>query len=340
MTAETTHPAEEPGTPPVPRFRVSAPVTALAGVCRGNSDNRFPQLDSLVSQEVTEEMERPAVDVPVDPPASPSVPDPAQILQYEQINPGRIRDLPAYHMTHIAAEPHFPARHGAQTPFGWPGAFCLQCAPVVAVAPLRGSRTGVFLTIRSGGEILDSKVNPQTSPCNRLRSFGLVVEVEPESVTPTVCESGSLAFPVLDDVVEVVGDANGDSIGWSLVGIPAVKHDPESPADAGQGQEVAAYGKRPEVVSDAEGVLGRCLPFSIASLVASFGRLEGAIASSLKDCGRDFWMGFTDSVIEFIMGFLLAPGSVLGGPRRVPVVNLSAGFQHGEESVFREIGAQ
>lgn len=51
-------------------------------------------------------------------------------------------------------------------------------------------------------------------------------------------------------------------------------------------------------------------------------------------------MGFADVTIESIMGLLFAPSSVLGNPCRVPIVNLSAGFQYWKKPAFREVRAQ
>ncbi len=305
MTAKTTHPATEPGTLPVPRLRVSALGAALACVCWRDGRDRLPQRLRLVGQEVAKDMERPTVDVTVESSASPLVPDSAQILKYECIHPGHVCDFPADHMTHIAAEPHFPSRHGAQAPFGITGAFCLQCASVVAVAPLRGSRTGMLPAVGGDGELPDAEIDAQSPSCGLGRGIDLVVEVEPESMSPVVLQSGGLASPVLDNVPEIVGDAEDHRVGWRLAEPSAVEHDPESPADAGQGQEIAAHGERAQVIPDAEGVFGGRLPFTLATLVASLGRLEGAVPRRLEDGGRNLRMGFPDAVIESLMGFLL-----------------------------------
>ena len=350
MTAKTTHPATEPGTLPVPRLRVSALGTALAGVRWGDGHDRLTQCLSLVGQESLKEVKRPTVDITVEPSASPLVPDTAQILEYECIHPGHVCDFLADHMTHISAEPHFPSRHGAQAPLGGSGAFCLQCASVVAVAPLRGSRPGVLLAVRSDGELPDTEVDAQPAAYGLGRGISFVVEVEPESIASVVLERGGLASPATHDGAEVFRNAQDHSIRRDLQGgglqltlrfiSLIVEHDPESFTDAGQRQKVAAHSECANVVPDTECVLRWGLPLTLCALVAPFGRLKRAVSRRLEDGGRNLRVGFPDAAIESLMGFLFTVGSILGRPLGVSVENLDARFKHWKELVLREIWTQ
>ena len=328
MTAKTAHPATEPGTLPVPGFRVSALETALAGVRGRDGHDRLAQRLGLVGQAEKEDMERPTADFAVEPSASTFPPDPAQILEREHVHPSYLCDTPADHMTHVATEPHFPARHGAQTPLGGLGAFCLQRALVVVVTPLRGSHTRVLFDVGSGGEIPDSEIDAQPSARDLGRWLHLVVELEAESIAPVVLQRGGFASPVLDDIPEMLGDAQNHRVRSRTVSISTVKHDPESSADTGQGQEIAAHGERAQVISDIEGVFRRRFPFTLVAPVASLGRLEGTISRRLEDGGRNLWTGFADTVIESIMGFLLVVCPVLSCPSGVFVEYLDAGLEH------------
>ena len=340
MTTNTTHPATEPGTLPVPRFRMPTLETALAGVRRGNGRDRLSQRLSLVGQTEEKDMERPTTDFTVESSAPSLVPDPAQILKREHAHPGCLRNASTDHMTHIAAEPHFLARHGAQTPFGGLGAFCLQCASVVAVAPFRGSQTGVPFAVRSDGEIPDAEIDAQPPACDFGRGLHLVVKIEPESVTPVIFQRGGFASPVPDNVPEVVGDAEDHRVGWRLTEPSAVEHDPEALADAGQCQKVAAYGERAEVVPDTEGVFRRCIPFALVALVAPFGRFKRTVSRRLEDGRRNLRVGFPDVVIEPLMGFLFTVCSILGRPLGVNIEYLDAGLKHRKKPVLREVWAQ
>lgn len=340
MTANTTHPATEPRTLPVPRFRMPTLETALAGVRRRNGRDRLAQCLSLIGQAEEEYMERPTTDFTVEPPASSLVPDTAQILKREHARPRCIRNAPTDHMTHIAAEPHFPARHGAQTPLGGLGAFCLQCASSVTVAPLRGPQTGVPFTVRSDGEIPDAKIDAQPPACDLGRSIHLVVEVEPESVALVVFQRGGFTSPVHDNVLEVVGDAEDHRVGRRTVSTSTVKHDPEAPAHTGQCQEIAAHSECAKVVPNAEGVFRRRLPFALATLVAPLGCLKRAVPRRLEDGGRNLRVGFPDAAVESLMSLLFAVSPVLGRPLGVRVENLDARLKHRKEFVLREVWAQ
>ncbi len=210
----------------------------------------------------------------------------------------------------------------------------------MAVAPLRSPQTGVPFAVRSDGEIPDAEIDAQPTACDLRRGFHIVVEVKLEPIALVVFQRGSFAFPVLDDIPEMLGDAQNHRVRRRAASISAVKHNPEPPADAGQGQEIAAYRECAQVIPDTESVFRRRLPFAFVALIASFGCFKSAISRRLEDGGRDLRAGFADAAIECFMSFLFAVCPVLSRPSGVFIEDFDAGLEHWKEPVLRKVWTQ